>query len=194
MARTTPEKPNRHSRLRRILDWELPGSYAIFRPDGSPLTWLIPELQHFDTPKRRSDAFGKALNQAVTRNPRYWLFLIGFMAVMALMIFLVDHMLGRHYAPFFILFEMCWGAGAAFLPLIIFQRRIRRDLRRQLFEQGRPICVPCGYDLTGNDSGRCPECGWRIGRGDGGKADPAPGGRLGGDMTESGAGVDRHGR
>ncbi|MEE8170687.1 MAG: hypothetical protein V3T70_09075, partial [Phycisphaerae bacterium] len=22
-----------------------------------------------------------------------------------------------------------------------------------------PVCIPCGYDLTGNVSGRCPECG-----------------------------------
>ena len=24
---------------------------------------------------------------------------------------------------------------------------------------GTPICVPCGYDLTGNTNGICPECG-----------------------------------
>ena len=23
-------------------------------------------------------------------------------------------------------------------------------------------CHKCGYDLTGNVSGRCPECGWRV--------------------------------
>jgi len=27
-------------------------------------------------------------------------------------------------------------------------------------------CVQCGYDLTGNESGRCPECGRDV-RGDG---------------------------
>ncbi|MEE9297239.1 MAG: hypothetical protein V3W34_20045 [Phycisphaerae bacterium] len=28
-------------------------------------------------------------------------------------------------------------------------------------------CQRCGYDLTGNVSGRCPECGWTTNRGEG---------------------------
>jgi rubrerythrin len=27
----------------------------------------------------------------------------------------------------------------------------------------RPLCRECGYDLTGNLSGQCPECGTLIG-------------------------------
>ena len=28
---------------------------------------------------------------------------------------------------------------------------------------GEPTeCRECGYDLTGNTSGRCPECGWEL--------------------------------
>jgi hypothetical protein len=26
----------------------------------------------------------------------------------------------------------------------------------------RPVCLCCGYDLTGNISGRCPECGRAV--------------------------------
>jgi len=33
----------------------------------------------------------------------------------------------------------------------------RRALRRK--RRLRGLCVTCGYDLTGNESGRCPECG-----------------------------------
>ena len=29
---------------------------------------------------------------------------------------------------------------------------------------GPPECLRCGYDLTGNKSGRCPECGAEVGR------------------------------
>ncbi len=41
----------------------------------------------------------------------------------------------------------------------IFRNRIRRELRTMLRERGHELCVPCGYDLTGNISGVCPECG-----------------------------------
>jgi len=44
------------------------------------------------------------------------------------------------------------------LPMIILWRRDRR----------RPgVCTECGYDLTGNVSGKCPECGQVIGPGSG---------------------------
>jgi hypothetical protein len=47
------------------------------------------------------------------------------------------------------------GAGVSLLRL----RPLRRYLREQLHARGVAICVRCGYDLTGNVSGRCPECG-----------------------------------
>ncbi len=39
---------------------------------------------------------------------------------------------------------------------------IRLRLRTQLAQTGIPICIPCGYNLTGNESGVCPECGTAI--------------------------------
>jgi predicted amidophosphoribosyltransferase len=39
------------------------------------------------------------------------------------------------------------------------RKRIQRSLRQQLLTAGIPICIACGYDLTANESGRCPECG-----------------------------------
>ena len=48
--------------------------------------------------------------------------------------------------------------------LLWLQRRaMRRDIRRILVKRGVTICIPCGYDLTGNTSGRCPECGTPCG-------------------------------
>ena len=38
-------------------------------------------------------------------------------------------------------------------------KRIRTDPRRS-----RVICKSCGYNLTGNVSGICPECGWELTR------------------------------
>ncbi len=50
-----------------------------------------------------------------------------------------------------------WAASIIFAayPALAFIRGPLRRWRRR--RQGR--CVPCGYDLTGNTSGTCPECG-----------------------------------
>jgi hypothetical protein len=40
------------------------------------------------------------------------------------------------------------------LPAIVFLR-----LRRQSYRRVRGQCLTCGYNLTGNVSGTCPECG-----------------------------------
>ncbi len=41
---------------------------------------------------------------------------------------------------------------------------IRGPLRRYR-RRRRGLCVTCGYDLTGNESGACPECGEEVERG-----------------------------
>jgi len=40
-----------------------------------------------------------------------------------------------------------------------FNRRVRRRMREVLIAHGYEICVECGYDLHGQESPRCPECG-----------------------------------
>ena len=38
----------------------------------------------------------------------------------------------------------------------------RRYLRQELSARGVPICMQCGYDLTGNEWGVCSECGQPV--------------------------------
>jgi hypothetical protein len=45
------------------------------------------------------------------------------------------------------------------LPLIVHRRAFRRSVREQIRAIGIPLCLHCGYNLTGIDSERCPECG-----------------------------------
>ncbi len=45
------------------------------------------------------------------------------------------------------------------LAIWLTRRDIRHRLRAQLAKKGIPVCIPCGYNLTGNESGVCPECG-----------------------------------
>ena len=60
----------------------------------------------------------------------------------------------------YILFALCLiGFGIA---VWFTWQDIRRRLRAELAKKGVPICVPCGYNLTGNVSGVCPECGTKI--------------------------------
>ncbi len=46
-------------------------------------------------------------------------------------------------------------------PAIAFYRGPLRRYRRRR----RGLCVKCGYDLTGNESGRCSECATEVERG-----------------------------
>ncbi len=54
-------------------------------------------------------------------------------------------------------------SGAAITRLL--SKRIRRCLREELVKSQQPVCTGCGYNVTGNTSGVCPECGKGIQRG-----------------------------
>lgn len=49
-------------------------------------------------------------------------------------------------------------AGVA-ISIKLHHRKIARQIRLELNARGLPTCIQCGYDLTGNTSGVCPECG-----------------------------------
>ena len=39
---------------------------------------------------------------------------------------------------------------------------LQLSIRRTLVERGIPVCITCGYNLRGNVSGVCPECGMKT--------------------------------
>jgi len=59
-----------------------------------------------------------------------------------------------------------WAVGPVMIAAAVAVRAVdamlegRREVRarRLMF----PQCVSCGYDLTGNETGACPECGQRF--------------------------------
>jgi hypothetical protein len=63
----------------------------------------------------------------------------------------------------FLLIALYSGTGVALVfggSIWLCRQRICRCLRDQLRAAGIPVCMECGYDLRGDDSGmRCPECG-----------------------------------
>ena len=58
---------------------------------------------------------------------------------------------------------MFFGVLVGFLVVpfvyLLFRRGMRRALRLELLKKGIPICLHCGYNLTGCQSVQCPECG-----------------------------------
>lgn len=52
-----------------------------------------------------------------------------------------------------------WFAGGSAVASLMFLITFLRK-RRRLIACG--ACMKCGYDLTGNVSGVCPECGQRV--------------------------------
>lgn len=55
---------------------------------------------------------------------------------------------------------ICWTSGVFLLYVTALPRRIMRERRRRRLAGGQ--CLICGYDLTGNVSGVCPECGRSV--------------------------------
>lgn len=47
-------------------------------------------------------------------------------------------------------------------PLMRLQRWCSRCKGKYIAGMLFPVCGGCGYDLTGNNSGTCPECGWQL--------------------------------
>ncbi len=66
------------------------------------------------------------------------------------------------WSPYCILFSLTFATPVALVTGIPFVLcRIRKG-REERDNAGRPLCGCCGYDLTGNISGICPECGTPI--------------------------------
>jgi hypothetical protein len=65
------------------------------------------------------------------------------------------HTVSVHFAVLIILAVLF-----AFYPALAF---IRGPLRRRRRPR-KGLCIKCGYDLTGNESGICPECGTEVKR------------------------------
>ncbi len=60
-------------------------------------------------------------------------------------------------------FRMYRGPFWPFILLTtVYPLRACRRVIRKRFRKSRGLCIPCGYNLTGNTSGICPECGTAV--------------------------------
>jgi hypothetical protein len=145
----------KRSRLWAVLGWELPGSYAGLKSSDSYWVKRYPELAALESPRERARVLERAYNWANWRS--CWFTVPLFIGASLLIPTLFD--LTRKFrlpfvSPAILVFPM-----VIWLQFRITRRPVRRHLRKQLCEKGIPFCIECGYDLKGNESGRCPECG-----------------------------------
>lgn len=61
-----------------------------------------------------------------------------------------------------LVFALVAGVGGFLLNCIAGFPFLHRRKLKHLRERG--LCVRCGYNLTGNTTGTCPECGAAVGR------------------------------
>jgi len=130
------------------------------------VTSLFPELEFYENPRDRRAAFARA-RKALFGQKRnlllYLVCLIAFAAIVGAGVGLLGVWVKSEFG-----FESSWwrhlavGMMCGIYALaanLFFRRPIRRKLREQLKAAGIVVCLECGYNLSGNLSGRCPECG-----------------------------------
>ena len=117
----------------------------------------IPELSRFPASQRRRVIL-RCLWKAL-RRPRFWMFhVLPFCALLfggaaAFLWFFLD----ASWPVFFIasVALILFHVGVSVIAQLIFHRLMLPLVREEL----PGLCSTCGYNLTGNTSGVCPECG-----------------------------------
>ncbi|HPF38123.1 MAG TPA: hypothetical protein PK093_05730 [Phycisphaerae bacterium] len=122
-------------------------------------TLWFPELRHYPNAHERRALIRRWEARRKPPSRRLLLFLAVFVATptMTIPLFMLDKRL--HAFGLFIWFAIVYSIGFA-VRVLFFQiggRRFRAFIRNDLLSQR--ICWRCGYDLTGNETGRCSECG-----------------------------------
>jgi predicted RNA-binding Zn-ribbon protein involved in translation (DUF1610 family) len=125
--------------------------------------WLLPELALFATRAEANAAFRAGTREALQRAGVP----IGTIVV-SLVTGYVWYRASQSSLTFWPRLALNSAAGAmmaltAGLSLLRVRPHVRRLLRQQLVERAVQVCLSCGYDLTGNMSGACPECGTSCG-------------------------------
>ncbi|HEX2973617.1 MAG TPA: hypothetical protein VHP11_14880 [Tepidisphaeraceae bacterium] len=102
----------------------------------------------------------KSLATRRTRK-RSWLFL-------ALMAFFCAMAISKAWESRFSQHKVMLAAGVACVAIALYQclRKPPAHEAMENFAADSRHCGQCEYDLTGNTSGVCPECGWRIPQGE----------------------------
>ena len=122
-------------------------------------SWLYPELAQFPTKEGRRIG-EQRIEHLLSRTGRSWIgslfiFLFVVVSLRPLHPIGTGHWVVVLLAKWAVLWLVFYAARIVFTS----RSEVRRDLRVCLRGQGIPICIFCGYNLTGLQSPCCPECG-----------------------------------
>ncbi len=120
-----------------------------------------PELKRFPQNIDAQDA-NRDWWKRQCKSVSFWVVFISLTAfMMALQAVLMRFVSGQNPLGFlaFIVVGVSMGGGGITINWWFGRHKYRRFLRERLNEMGVMTCMKCGYDLTGNESGVCPECG-----------------------------------
>ncbi len=119
---------------------------------------ILPELERFANVFEQQEAVRRALRDPAVR----WRMVFVQCIAWAVMLCLFMRILSNSGSiSTLALLALIGGSGliATYCHGRWARPSLRRSLRQQLIERGVPICAECGYDLRGQTSPRCPECG-----------------------------------
>jgi len=132
--------------------------------------WLYPELKYFETWNARKQAVKQSLRSGESGWSPYVAIAVGACLLYGLAEFqmpIAEFVSSRGLATW--IGVVLWsfvavGIVALQVGVVLWdcRRRVRLRLREMLSKRGSMLCGACGYDLTGNTSGICPECGTRT--------------------------------
>jgi hypothetical protein len=93
------------------------------------------------------------------RRPRMFLPLLGLVIMHMAVMILMTTILPSRNAGWGVAMRMLASGVTMAILVLIFARYAMRVLREELLVYVSNFCLNCWYDLTGNESGICPECG-----------------------------------
>lgn len=141
----------------------MPPPPTLLMPMKLPPPWYVPEMSRF--PSRRASQL--AGYRIYFRSPYalIWPAMIGYFVIysqVSVVIFNHFPALVFDYRIPAVIAGAISGFGFLTLIQLALLPVLRRQARKELNRWGVPVCIRCGYDLRGNDSPRCPECGKAV--------------------------------
>ena len=123
--------------------------------------WLIPELLRLPDDRQRMEVFRNSHSRNWNRFGTVLALLFGAPSGIIVALHQTHGSANRFWMKVLV-FVVGWCAAFMLLVaggLMLNRSALRRRVRIELCNRAFATCLGCGYDLTGNISGVCPECG-----------------------------------